>query len=236
MRRTSLLIAVLLGATALLPAHPARAGAGPAFGIDVQSEVLYPGCGSIYYSIEAPELPPNTDNWTVDLVITDENGDEVSTDQTYAAPGENSFDSFFLCSEEGPGVFTVRGDGNVYLDDEDYTAIPFSFEETFALRRPGSLTSLSARPADPRPNSAVRLTAQVVVEHPAGADAGEFATVSLQRMVDGRWRDVAGARQLADEQGKAVLSYRYRKGRVQLRARSVLAGYTSSVSAKVVLR
>lgn len=235
MRPTYLLAAGLIAATVTLPAHPAGAGATMTFGIEIHDDVLYPGCGSIYYSIQPPELPPNTDNWTVDLVITDENGAEVSTDQTYAAPGEDSFDSFFLCSEEGPGVFTVRGDGNVYLDDEDYTNIPFTFEDTFELRRPTSLVSLSARPANPKPNTTVRLTAQVLVEDHGGPDAGAFATVALQRRSDGRWVTV-GKPALADQAGKAVLSYRYRKGKIQLRARATLEDYTPSVSPTVVLR
>lgn len=235
MRPAILIAAGALGATVLLPTQPAAAGATMTFGIDVESEVLYPGCGSIFYSIQPPELPPDTDSWTVDLVITDEHGAEVSTDQTYAAPGEDSFDSFFLCSDEGPGTFTLRGEGNVYLDDEDYTAIPFSFEDTFALRRPTSLTSLSARPADPRPKTTVRTTAQVLVEDQAGPDAGAFAQVVLQRKSDGRWVTV-GRPALADGTGKAVLSFRYRRGKVPLRARATLEGYAPSTSPTVVLR
>ena len=244
MRRTAAtLLAVLTALVVLQPLPPGASAAGAAgaagstgpFTLDVPDEVLYPGCSSYTFTLD-PALPAAAEGWYLDLTVRGPGGvvvhedylsDHYSTDEYW--------DHMWICSADTkPGKFTMKATGA--WRDADWEDTPISFSATFSLRLPRSVTTLQAVNANPRPHTWAKLKTLVVAETRRGLDASRFAPVFLQRLRDGRWVRVRGSRLLTDKYGEATFRYRYRGGRVSLRAKATPAEVTPSTSLRVVLR
>jgi hypothetical protein len=225
---------VALGGAQLVPAG-AVAGTTSDFALSVNDQIVYPGCSSYGFSVD-PDLPAAAENgWDLAIEVRGPGGVLVHEDFLSDPGTAELLDHMWICSEDaGPGVYTMTGTGSWY--DENYDTTPISIDASFALRRPGSITTLQAAKANPRPDTWVKLKTQVLTETRRGPDASKFTTVVLQQRKGKRWVQVKGARVVTDKFGEAAFRYRYRGGRVSLRAKATPAETASSTSLAVVLR
>jgi hypothetical protein len=238
MRRALATLLTLLAAAPALQPAPADADAtvvsGP-FALEVPDEVLYPGCSSYTFALD-PALPAAAEGWYLDLTVRGPGGGVVHEDtlSDYYSTAEY-LDHMWICSADTrPGKFTMKATGA--WRDADWEDTPVSFSATFSLRLPRSVTTLRAVNANPRPDTWAKLKSLVVAETRRGLDASKFTAVVLQRLNAGRWVTVKGSRTITDKYGEATFRYRYRGGRVSLRARAMPVEVAASTSLRVVLR
>jgi hypothetical protein len=238
MRRALATLLTLLAAAFALQPAPADAGgtvvSGP-FALDVADGILYPGCSSYGFALD-PALPAAAEGWYLELTVRGPGGVIVHEDtlSDYYSTAEY-LDHMWICSADTkPGRFTMEATGA--WRDADWEDTPISLSATFALRLPRSVTTLQAVNANPRPNTWAKLKTQVVQETRRGLDASRFTPVVLQRLKAGRWVKVKGSRVVTDKFGEATFRYRYRSGRVSLRAKATPVEVAPSTSLRIRLR
>ncbi len=229
-----LLPVVALGGAQLAPTA-ATAGAASDFALSVNDQIVYPGCSSYGFALD-PDLPAAAENgWDLAIEVRGPGGVLVHEDTLSDSGTDVLLDSMSICSDAaGPGVYRITGTGSWY--DENYNTAPVSLDASFTLRRPNSITTLSAVKANVRPGSWAKLKTMVLAETRRGPDASMFTTVVLQQRKAKRWVQVKGARVVTDKFGEASFRYRYRGGRVSLRAKASPSEVNGSTSLPVVLR
>jgi len=234
MRRTATILLALLAGLFAVPA-PATAGTANDVTVDVFDDVMYPGCSSYTFAVDL-DLPAAAEGWYLDIKVRGPGGAVLHEDYLSDSAVREYLDHMWICSEDTrPGTFTIKGTGAWY--DADYRdRETISIDQSFALRRPRSVTTLQAVNANPRPDTWAKLKTLVVAETRRGLDASKFTAVVLQRLKAGRWVLVKGSRVVTDKFGEAAFRYRYRGGRVSLRAKATPAEISPSTSLRVVLR
>ena len=219
-RRLGLLVAtVMLGSLVISPAaHAVTTGY-----VQVPDVVLYESCADHPYSYAVSPEPGYTDDVTLNVITTGPDGLEADTDHiSYEGP---STDDFLLCGDILAGSYAMTVTGRACNDD--YQCYNFALPPTsFQVRFPHTATSLKVTPKHPRKSQIVRLQISSKDERPAGYFPNDYAGVFLEQKKPGKgWLRVRHSKTTTKSNGKVTLQYRYRGGRIVVRAATAPIGY-----------
>jgi hypothetical protein len=206
---TLLAPALLLGGAA-----PAQAATGTGTASSAAG-VLYNDCVDHPVSYGVAVDPPDTD-WFLALEVRDTTGQYVSG--TYAArqfghPTSGTLGTQMCGNGLAPGTYSLAGRLQYGLTNS--APVPTT---TFTMRNPFTRTTIRPATKHPRKGSKVRIKVRSLDEMPTGYVAKDDARIVLQQKVKGRWKKVEGSAEATRDTGKAVVRFRYRGGKVMLRA------------------
>lgn len=226
-------LAIALAASTLgLLSTPANAATGhltpPAPG------VLFDDCRDVAVPY-ALSIEPGADSWSMTVTAYGPDGTEETSDFLYDDEDPSTGTAKLqFCGYEDPGSYIVRAEGSSSDFDAKISERPFNLAPvTLTMRLPESRTTVKVK----RVRNGVRVTALVRDERPNGFFPTEYATLNLQYLSRGQWRNIPGGKVDTDENGRFSTTMERPSRPVKIRALTRTSSrYTSSKSRPVTVR
>jgi hypothetical protein len=188
----------------------------------------------------AVQPPADANHWNLRLVVQAPDG-TATGGYIVASSGDPTTGvvTARLCgSETGAGAYTVTGTYQYYQGRITPTATIPVTPFTFDMRLPAGAVAASPSTSTPRLGQAVKVRVKVTEEQSTGEFRGtDSAKVLLQRLAQGRWVKVRGAKAVTTGNGAAKLRFRQAwKGKARFRAFANLGYVGRAASPSFVLR
>lgn len=208
----------------LLPA-PAYADAS----VGADTHTLYDDCHD--YPVEVTGSMPGAYEWDYEITLYGPSGEVSSFDYAYGSGDSvNETTEFFVCADEGVGVYTIAG--TLTWTDSDYNTIAQDdLSSEMKMVRQRTTSSLRVSDRTPAYNSVVRMSLRSRQETPSGWGNNAYEYVALEKKCGGEWSRVRGSRKLTNAYGRARYRYRWDLLRT-CRVRSVTLSTVNSATSK----
>jgi len=184
-----LALPVLLAAGSLAVAGPAAADVTGTTSTD--DVVLFSHCQQhpINYDLE---VGPGTPLWRLEIQVFDPHGmvSQGTVLNSATNPPTSGTVYYTFCGSEPAGTYTVHATG--FYEPLPAVQLPFTLPDTrFEARPAATRTTLTHRPLG---HGRHLLTARVLQQGEKGFQRSNGVLVRIERLVDGRWKEVRGAR------------------------------------------
>jgi hypothetical protein len=197
--------------------------------------VLYSDCYDYAYGYSVS--PPSND-WEVDVEITDPFGAAESSNYIYDAEPTVGTETIYLCGDgiDRPGTYTITATMTWY--DAAYNAHaepPVTVQ--FHLGKPATTTVLTVSDRRPDFNEKVIFRTVSSVQARIGFSPLEYERVRLEAFLRGAWQRIGSKKTNGD--GRARFRYRWNTHRPRVKVRAVTVGTPAnnlSASSALVIR
>jgi hypothetical protein len=237
MRRVllGLLTAVLVwgGLVSAGPASATGAGTGQVTGLD---GVLYDDCLAYPYAYQV--AVSDAGYWDLTTTLVGPDGRVTATDYVPQPTSGTSRFGLLCPPDDGYGRYTIHAQLR-WGADQSSLGDPVALADAhFTLRKPRSLTGVTASTRRPAYGQVVRYRVTAYDERPGGYARRAFAWVHLEQRRAGHWVRVKAGRAMTHATGQVVVRLPYRAHHRPLTLRAVTeptSRYTRSTSPPVRL-